>query len=129
MIKGNPSRHDDAPVPGFRGFLERTYGQRRRYATVAAAALTMAVGYHVVFGQNGLTVFEQKRQDSKALEQQMRVLAEENERLRGHVERLANDPDSIEHQAREEFHYTRPGEVIVTLPNEKPSSSPVDNSQ
>jgi cell division protein FtsB len=49
------------------------------------------------------------------------VLTEENDHLKGHVERLQSDPGSIEHQAREELHYTRPGEVIVTLPNEIPA--------
>jgi cell division protein FtsB len=29
---------------------------------------------------------------------------------------MQNDPNAIEHQAREELHYTRPGEVIYTLP-------------
>jgi cell division protein FtsB len=36
--------------------------------------------------------------------------------LKGHVDRLQSDPNAIEHQAREELHYTRPGEVIYTLP-------------
>ena len=35
-----------------------------------------------------------------------------------HVDLLETDPDAIEHQAREELHYTRPGEVIYTLPTE-----------
>jgi cell division protein FtsB len=32
------------------------------------------------------------------------------------VDLLQNDPGAIEHQAREELHYTRAGEVIYTLP-------------
>ena len=93
----------------------------RMYATAAAAVLTLAVGYHVVFGQNGLTAYEQKKQDARMLSQEMRDLNAENDELKGHVERLENDPGAIEHQAREALHYTRPGEVIVTLPAE-PSS-------
>ena len=94
----------------------RGYGQRRRFATFAAAVLAVAVGYHVVFGHNGLTAYQQKRNDAHTLEQQLQLLAEENEALKGHVKRLETDPAAIEHQAREELHYTRPGEVIVTLP-------------
>ena len=74
------------------------------------------MGFHVVFGQNGLTVYQQKRQDSQMLQSQLRSLQRENELLKGHVERLQSDPNAIEHQAREELHYTRPGEVIYTLP-------------
>ena len=78
--------------------------------------LAVALGYHVIFGQNGLTAYQQKRQDSQALAAQLKSLQHENELLKGHVERLQNDPNAIEHQAREELHYTRPGEVIYTLP-------------
>jgi cell division protein FtsB len=73
------------------------------------------VGYHVVFGANGLTVYEQKRQETRLLNQQMLDLQHENDLLSAHVNRLQNDPNAIEHQAREELHYTRPGEVIYTL--------------
>jgi cell division protein FtsB len=88
----------------------------RKVATGAAALLALAMGYHVIFGQNGLTVYQQKRQDAQALDRQLRSLQRENDLLKGHVERLQNDPNAIEHQAREELHYTRPGEVIYTLP-------------
>ena len=40
----------------------------------------------------------------------------ENDLLSEHVSRLQSDPNAIEHQAREELHYTRPNEVIYTLP-------------
>jgi cell division protein FtsB len=89
----------------------------RNVATVAAAALAIGLGYHVMFGQNGLTAYEQKRVEAQTLEQQLQSLQRENEQLKGHVDRLQSDPNAIEHQAREELHYTRPGEVIYTLPD------------
>jgi len=88
---------------------------RRKAATAAAALLALGVGYHVVFGANGLTVFERKRHDTHLLSQEMQDLQRENDRLKDHVDRLQNDPDAIEHQAREELRYARPGEVIYTL--------------
>lgn len=90
---------------------------RRKAATFAAAALAVGVGYHVVFGANGLFVYQKKRQETKQLNQQMLQLKQENDVLRGHVDRLQSDPSAIEHQAREQLHYTRPGEVIYTLPS------------
>jgi cell division protein FtsB len=90
---------------------------RRKTATLAAAALALAVGYHVVFGANGLTVYKQKRHETHMLTQEMQVLQRENDQLQGHVDRLQSDPNAIEHQAREELHYTRPGEVIYALPS------------
>jgi cell division protein FtsB len=79
------------------------------------------MGYHVVFGHNGLTAYEQKRKNEHALQQQLDQLQQENDDLKGHVDRLQTDPDAIEHQAREELHYTRPGEVIYTLPPDPPA--------
>ena len=76
-------------------------------------------------GKTGWTAYRQKREDAQALERQVQQLERENESLKGHVERLASDPGAIEHQAREELHYTRPGEVIVTLPVERSTPKPV----
>ena len=118
MSAHKQTREASKELTGVRRWLQKTYEDRRRFATIAAAALALGVGYHVVFGQNGLTAFEKKKQDARALTQQLEMLQQENDLLKGHVERLQNDPAAIEHQAREELHYTRPGEVIVTLPAE-----------
>lgn len=103
--------------------LEQSQVGWRKVATGAAALLALGLGYHVIFGQNGLTVYQQKKQDAQSLERQLHSLQKENDQLKGHVERLQNDPNAIEHQAREELHYTRPGEVIYTLPANSGSAS------
>lgn len=113
-------KQDTAKTPG-RTWLDRGALSWRKVATVAAAALATGLGYHVVFGQNGLTAYQQKRQEARALSQQLQSLQHENDLLKGHVDRLQDDPNAIEHQAREELHYTRPGEVIYTMPE---SSAP-----
>jgi cell division protein FtsB len=102
---------------------ERVHTGWRKIATVAAAVLAVAMGCHVIFGQNGLTAYQQKRQEAQSLQSQLRSLQHENELLKGHVERLQSDPNAIEHQAREELHYTRAGEVIYTLPATPAKSS------
>lgn len=94
---------------------ERVQGGWRKVATGAAALLVLAMAYHVIFGQNGLTVYQKKRQETQVLAKQLQSLQRENDLMKGHVDRLQNDPNAIEHQAREELHYTRPGEVIYTL--------------
>jgi cell division protein FtsB len=94
---------------------------RRKIATGGAALLALAVGFHVVFGANGLTVYLQKRQDTLDLKAEMQRLQRENDALKGHVDRLQQDPEAIEQQAREALRYTRPGEVIYTLPTPPPT--------
>jgi cell division protein FtsB len=102
---------------------EAVYGARRKIATGAAAVLAVTMGYHVVFGQNGLTAYRAKRHGERDLRMQMQELQRENGELRGHVDRLSNDPNAIEHEAREELHYTRPGEVIYTMPLDNKTST------
>jgi cell division protein FtsB len=113
-------KEDTAKTPG-RTWLDRGALGWRKVATVAAATLAIGLGYHVVFGQNGLTAYQQKRQEARELSRQLQSLQRENDLLKGHVDRLQDDPNAIEHQAREELHYTRPGEVIYTMPE---SSAP-----
>lgn len=96
------------------------YRMRRRLATAAAVVLTVFLGYHVIFGQNGVTVYQQKRVEDKVLQKQIQQLQDENGRMKDHVDHLQNDPDTIEHEARERLHYTKPGEVIYNL-NDKPA--------
>ena len=101
----------------------RLYDSRRKIATSGAGALVLVMGYGVVFGHNGLTAFAHKREEARDLQQQMQQLQTENARLHDHVDQLQNDPAAIEHQAREELHYTRAGEVIYTLPAPAPNTS------
>lgn len=113
-----PSRisgpHRLAYLPAATG-LSKAYLWRRRGAIAVAVALASVMAYGVVFGHNGLTAYQQKRHEERLLKQQTDDLQRENSRLRGHVDRLQSDPGAIEHQAREELHYTRPGEVIYSL--------------
>ncbi len=99
------------------------YRMRRRIATAAAIVLAVFLGYHVIFGHNGVTAYQQKRVEDKELQKQIQQLQDENGRMKDHVDHLQNDPDAIEHEARERLHYTRPGEVIYTL-NDKPADKP-----
>jgi cell division protein FtsB len=121
MNRSVTGRRDERQPGAFVRLYERAQVGWRRFATGAAALLALGMGYHVIFGQNGLTAYQQKRQEARALDNQLHSLQRENDLLKGHVDRLQSDPNAIEHQAREELHYTRPGEVIYTLPAAPPS--------
>ncbi len=88
----------------------------RPAGTVVAVGLALLLGWHVVNGKHGLSVWQQKRAEDRQLRQDIQGLQQENTHLREHIERLKSDPDAIEHEAREKLHYARPGEVIYTLP-------------
>ncbi len=88
---------------------------RRRVATALAVAAGLAFGWHAVFGHNGITAYAAKRDEDRVLAGRIAKLAEENAKLKDHVEHLQSDPDAIEVEARQRLHYTRKGEVIYTL--------------
>lgn len=79
-------------------------------------ALILFLGYHVVFGANGLLVYRQKREQSRAIQQQIDAVQQQNAILEKRIKALKSDPQAIEKEARESLHYARPGEVIYTLP-------------
>ena len=88
----------------------------RPAGTIFAVALALAFAWSVVNGRHGLSTWYQQRTQEKQLTHEIDELQQENAHLRQHVDRLKNDPDAIEHEAREKLHYAKPGEVIYTLP-------------
>lgn len=88
----------------------------RPAGSVVALGLALLLGWHVVNGKHGVSVWQQKRAEDKQLRKEIEDLEQENARLRTRVERLKSDPDAIEHEAREKLHYVKPNEVIVALP-------------
>ena len=104
--------HRTNPVTRAAGFVMRS---RRRIATTLALLLALLCGWHAFFGQNGITAYAAKRSEDRALRLQIEKLSEENRNLKEHVDHLQSDPDTIELEARQRLHYTRPGEVIYTL--------------
>lgn len=96
---------------------------RRKLATAAVGVLACLLGYHVVFGANGLMVYEKKRQESRQLQEQNRTLEQQNQELEKQIKALKTDPQAIEKEAREHLHYVRSGEVVYTVPA-KPQNKP-----
>jgi cell division protein FtsB len=95
---------------------------RRKLATAAVGLLACLLGYHVVFGANGLVVYEQKRQEYRQLQEQNQSIQQQNQKLERQIKALKTDPQAIEKEARERLHYVRPGEVVYTLPAKPPDS-------
>jgi cell division protein FtsB len=97
----------------------------RPAGTVIAVGLTLLIAWHVINGRHGLSVWQQKRAEDRALQQEIKNLERENAEMRQQIERLKSDPDAIEGVARGKLHYARPGEVIYTL--REPTQTAPDN--
>jgi cell division protein FtsB len=93
----------------------------RRVAAAVAIVIAVLLGYHVTFGANGLSAYQQKRNQHQELQKEILQLQQENSRLQDHVQHLKSDPNAIEHEARVILRYAKPGEVIYAL-NDKPDA-------
>jgi cell division protein FtsB len=92
------------------------YGARRRLATAAVAVLTIWLFFHVMFAANGMVIYRQKRAEYQTLRTDIDGLQKENDRYADQINSLKTDPMTIEKEAREQLHYTRPGEVVYVAP-------------
>jgi cell division protein FtsB len=100
------------------GWMRRLW---RPAGTGVAVILALLVTWHVVYGKHGVSVWQQKRAEDRALQQEIKDLRRENAQMRQQIEHLNSDPDAIEREAREKLHYAKPGEVIVALPDQPQS--------
>jgi cell division protein FtsB len=103
---------------------EKFYRARRRLATAGVGVLVIWLGFHVIFGANGMVVYQNKRSEYKKLQVEMQQVEEENKQLTKQVDELRNDPKAIEREAREQLHYTKKGELVYLLPNQKQTDKP-----
>lgn len=97
-------------------FVQSMYAIRRRIATGAVAILAVWLFLHVMFGANGMAVYRSKRAEYQSLQNQIGGLQKENDAYTKQVSELKSDPQRIEKEAREQFHYARRGEVVYVAP-------------
>ncbi len=109
----------------FAGFENRIHESRHKIATAAVVVLMVVLGYHAIFGDNGLLMYSKKRQVSRELAAQTQSLRDENAALEQRIKALKSDPKTIEKEAREHLRYARSGEVIYMVPKTS-TQSPSD---
>ena len=93
------------------------YAARRRLATGGVLLVTLWLFLHVMFGANGMVVYRSKRAEYQRLQAEIDRLQKENDLYTQQIKGLQNDPKAIEKEAREQLHYTRPGEVVYVDPS------------
>jgi cell division protein FtsB len=102
------------------------YRERRRLATAGVVLLTAWLFLHVMFGANGMVIYRSKRAERRRLQADIDRLQKENDFYTQQIRALQTDPKAIEREAREQLHYTRPGEVIYVAP--PPPRPPASNA-
>ena len=100
-----------------RPFRSAVYAARRRLATGGVVLMTIWLFLHVMFGANGMVVYRSKRAEYQRLQSEIDRAQKENDQYTQQIKALQNDPKAIEKEAREQLHYTRPGEIVYVDPN------------
>ncbi len=108
--------------------VERLYSHRTRLATVAVSILAVWLFVHVMLGANGMVVYRTKRSEFQQLQKEIDRLQKDNAQFSGQIDQLKTDPKRIEKEAREQFHYARPGEVIYVAPEPAAPQQPMTHS-
>ncbi len=104
------------------------YAARRKLATAAVAVLAVLLAMHVIFGANGMVVYEKKKSEYRVLQNDVEQLQKENQALSDQIKALKTDGNAIEKEAREQLHYARPGEVIYLMPSRTNPNLPPPNA-
>ena len=92
----------------------------RRLGTVAAMLLAVGLLLHAMFGANGVVVYQQKRAERVTLQTEVERLQKENDEYVDRIKAMKTDHRAIEREAREQLHYTRPGEYVYVSPDPAP---------
>jgi len=92
----------------------------RILGTAAAVLLIAGILTHAIFGENGMVAYRQKQAEMRALQIEVDRLQKENELNAERIKQLKSSPAAIEKEAREQLHYSRPGEVVFVTPEAPP---------
>jgi len=68
-----------------------------------------------LFGERGLVEMMRKRDEGKALAAQVTKLKEQNERLLEEIQKLQDDPATIEDLAKRDLDMIKPGEKLFII--------------
>ncbi len=75
-----------------------------------------------------MVVYRAKKTEYLRVQKDIQQLQQENQQYADEVSQLKYDPKRIEKEAREQFHYARPGEVIYVAPERVAPTSPGNRS-
>ena len=94
---------------------------RRVVMTVCIGLLAVFIGYKVMFGANGMKVWEAKRAEVERLQREIDANLTLHEQLQHHVDLLQReDRSTIEKEAREQLGFVKPGEHVLYEQAPKP---------
>ena len=100
--------------------LHKRILQERKALQIAAAAIILLILLWVVFSSRmGIVRFFQTNREREAVQTANKDLEQKNKRLQDEVDRLENDPATIEEVARKQFGLIKKNEIIYDFSKKK----------
>jgi len=94
--------------------------QDRKTIQITAAAIILLILLWVVFSSHtGIVRFFQANREKEAVLTANKDLEEKNKQLQDEIDRLENDPATIEEVARKQFGLIKKNEIIYDFSNQK----------
>ena len=93
---------------------------RRELLLILFFVCLFSYAYLLTYGSGGFIELDRAHSVLKQLELKNQQLHEINRRKAQQLERIKNDPEELERILREKLDYARPGDVIITLPDNEP---------
>lgn len=89
----------------------------RKAALSIVALATLGYGFMEFLRPASVT---EKRVQLQKLDDENRMLRQENDKLRKRIENLASNPEAQELEIRKRYHMVKPGETAYVLQDKKP---------
>lgn len=105
------------------------YRMRSILATLLLIVLAAGICYKIVFGANGMKIYDAKRAEHERLRRELMQYESENQQLQKQVRSLTSDPKTIEKEAREQLGYVKRGETVLVQPQANIDVKAVDVAQ
>lgn len=96
---------------------KRTKKARRRFFFLGIGSIAIIVGTTLSIGKYWVDIFD-KYQEKNELNKELENLREKEEQLKVDADKLQN-PDYVARYAREKYLYSKDGEYILQIPEEK----------
>ena len=93
---------------------------RRELLLILFFVCLFSYGYLLTYGSGGFIELDRTRSKLVQLELENQRLHEVNRQKARQLERIKSDPEELERILREKLDYARPGDVIITLPDNQP---------
>ncbi len=93
---------------------------RREILFILFFVCLFSSAYLLTYGSGGFVELDRTRSELNQLELENQQLREINRHKAQQLERIKSDPEELERILREKLDYARPGDVIITLPENQP---------